>query len=299
MDPSARTIDHPTLVAAVAGELDQRAGVCRPEHWEVGEAVAGRLGLAVALDPLDALGTGIFVRRAQDWPIELLSMFRWACVAVRTPNGRLNRDAAWWSEARAAGVVLTAMDWLPEPGGWQPKLLADDIDWTAQQGSVCWVSDAETPGPPRGWNGQLTQTRRYIAEARAACDRAGVALGFTGIAMLPATATWRAWVAGCSDLLIPQPYDRYGAYEVAYPRRVLDRWIELGADAGRIVIGRGAFVDPDGPGPLAARWRTAAEIARHRATTPTGYPLVGEAWWPPAGRMPAAVLAAIHPIVGP
>lgn len=241
--------------------------------------------------PLDSLGVGVFVRRLRDWPIEALARFDWACVPVLTSGrGAMNRDAGWWADAQAASVRLTAMDWLPPPGNFEAGL-ERAIDWSAEHGSLCWVVDAETPGPPRGWIGQPVQAHSYVAIARARCDASDCGLGFTGIAMLPRRAEWRAFIEGCGDLLVPQPYDRWGAYEAAYPGRVLDRWRELGARDERLYIGRGAFVDPDGRGPEHARWRTPQEIERHRATTPPG--LAGECWWPPVGKMPSRVAGTI------
>lgn len=293
------------VVGAVAAVLDEDHGTCLTYHRELGRRVADHLGLhavaepaeedlAAAVEaphPLEALGVGVFVRRIEDWPIEVLARFDWACVAVLTSGrGTINRDPAWWKDAGAAGVRLTAMDWLPSPHRWKPGL-EEAIDWSTAHGSLCWVADAETPGPPRGWNGATRETRDYLELARARCDAAGCGLGFTGIAMLPRTVTWRRWVAGASDLLVPQPYDRWGAYEPDYAEKVLDRWRELGAAEERLVVGRGAFVDPDARGPEKARWRTPGEIARHRATTPVG--ATAECWWPPVGKPPSRAVEAI------
>lgn len=241
-------------------------------------------------NPLDELGVGVFVRRIGDWPIEVIARFGWACVAViGQGRGALNRDPEWWADARAAGVVLTAMDWLPPPAGWKTGL-DDAIAWSSAHGSLCYVLDAETPGPPRGWNGQLAPAQAFVREARRLADEYRTGLGFTGLAKLPSIFPGPTFVQECFDLSIPQPYDRYGAYEPLYGRRSVEHYRKLGAS--RIAIGRGAFVDPDGVGPEKARWRSPQEIERHRATTPTTG-IVGEIWWPPAGTPKPRIVDAI------
>ncbi len=276
------------VIGAVVAELEDRHGrtpTC------TGEGVADRLGLpsigTADTGPLDRLGVGVFVRRIQDWPIELLARFGWACVAVLSSGrGAMNRDSGWWRAAGAAGVVLTAMDWLPGPERW-PAGLADAIAWSAEHGSVCWVVDAE-----REWVDEVYEADLYVRRARVRCDAAGCGLGLTSYATLPRRWPAEVFVPGCSDLTIPQPYDRWGAYLPGYAARVLDRYREAGAV--RLAVGRGAFVDPDGAGPERARWRTPLEIARHRETTPPiEGDLVGSCWWPPRGRPKARVVEAI------
>lgn len=290
----SRAIDRTAVVDAVAAELDERAEQCRTVHAEIGAAVADRLGLVhrdpKPGNPLDALGVGIFVRRIEDWPIELLARFDWACVAViSSGRGKLNRDPAWWRDAGAAGVTLTAMDWLPPPGNWRPGL-ADAIAWTAEHGSICYVADAEGPGPPRGWNGCDEEAREYVAAMRELCDRAGCGLGVTALA-LPPRSYPRVLIEGCSDLAICQPYDRDHRLDRKYPLRSIERYRDLGAQ--RIAIGRGAFRrERNSMGELRARWRTPSEIEAHHATTPAEG-LVGEAWWPPVGTPSDRIVDAI------
>ncbi len=241
-------------------------------------------------NPLDELGVGVFVRRIGDWPIEVLARFDWACIAViEDGRGKLNRDVGWWADARAGGVKLTAMDWLPPPAKWRTGL-AEAVAWSAEHGSLCYVLDAEGPGPPKGWNGQLAPAKAFVAEARRLCDASRTGLGFTGFATLPPIFPGPTFLRGCADLQIPQPYDRHGAYALGYGQRSVDGYRKLGAT--RIAIGRGAFVDPDGVGPELARWRVPQEIERHRATTPRNG-LVGEIWWPPAGTPRPRVVDAI------
>jgi hypothetical protein len=291
-------LDRDDVVRAVREVLDGDKGQCRPEHARIGALVADRLGLLEDTAPeipsakrgtLDALGVGVFVRRIKDWPIEVLARFDWACVAVvNDGRGKINRDSQWWRDARAAGVTLTAMDWLPTPGKWRSGL-DDAIAWSTEHGSICYVADAEGPAPPRGWNGAAAQAREYVAAARALCDRHGCALGWTGLALPPRDDAWRAF-AGGSDLTICQPYDRDHELDPRYPVRSVERYRELGAQ--RVVLGRGAFRrERQSDGSLASRWRTPSEIEAHRATTPAG--TVSEAWWMPAGTPRARIVDAI------
>lgn len=285
------------VVDAVSAELNSIEGACRDEHRRIGDRVADRLGLAdqasikhPSSNPLDRLGTGVFVRRIGDFPIEVLACFDWACVAV-IEKGRsaINRDPAWWADAAAAGVVLTAFDWLPPPATWSTGL-EDAIAWSSAHGSICFVLDAEGPGPPKGWNGQLAAAQAFSREARRLCDFYRCGLGFTGFASLSPIFPGPTFLQECSDLAIPQPYDRHGAYQPGYGKHSVEGYRKLGAT--RIAIGRGAFVDPDGVGPDRARWRSPQEIARHRATTPSEG-LVGSIWWCPVGKPSPRILNAI------
>lgn len=303
--------DRSTVIAAVTAELEQRAGECLEEHAAIAARVADRLGLRGGLEigsdrseapgitpqrsglevdrdlkpenVLDVLGTGVFVRRLHDYPIEILARFGWAIVPViNAGRAELNRDPAWWADARAAGVRLVAMDWLPTP----TRMVtghAEAVAWSAEHGAIAWLIDAEAE-----WHHRPVPAAALVAEARQLCDAHGLGLGLTSLAMLPDRREWEILVAGCADLSVPQPYDRYGAYEADYAARSVDRWQRLGAQ--RIAVGRGAFVDPDGVGPEKARWRSPQEIERHRATTPPG---LATAWWPPAGRPSARVVDAI------
>lgn len=283
------------VIAAVAAELDEREAQCRDAHVVIGARVADRLGLTAKLpaivtaNPLDALGVGVFVRRIRDWPIEVLARFDWACIAViNSDRGAINRDSQWWRDAGAAGVTLTAMDWLPTPGRWRAGL-ADAIAWSAEHGSICYVADAEGPTPPRGWNGEAEAAQEYVAEARRRCDMSRCALGWTGLALPPRDGAWRAF-AGGADLTICQPYDRDHQLDARYPVRSVERYRELGAK--RVALGRGAFrreVQPDGS--MRSRWRTPSEIEAHRRTTPEG--TTSECWWMPAGTPSARVVDAI------
>ena len=230
--------------------------------------------MTCAPHPLDSLGTGVFIRRIADYPVELLARFSWACIAVvNEGRGALNRDPGWWADARAAGVTLTAFDWLPTPQRFATGL-EDAITWSAEHGSACYVADLE-----REWHHEPAAATAYVDAARRACDAVRCGLGLTSFAMVPKRREWEILVAGCADLSVPQAYDRDGYYAPDYAARCVDRWQALGAQ--RIAVGRGAFVDPDRRGPEHARWRSVPEIARHRATTPPGMPTC---WWPPAGR---------------
>lgn len=291
-------IDRAAVVGAVAAELDERVGRCVEEHGAIGARVADRLGLVErdhkpdnVVHPLERLGTGVFIRRISDWPIEVLARFGWACVAVISgQRARLNRDAAWWRDASAAGVRLTAMDWLPTPATWRSGL-AEAIAWSAEHGSLCYVTDAEGPSAPRGWNGAVVPARAYVAEMQRLTAAAGCGLGVTALALPPASYP-RILIEGCPDLAITQPYDRDHALDAAYPVRSSARYVELGARPERIVVGRGAFRRERGRGgELVPRWRTPGEIEAHRATTPAG--TAATCWWPPVGRMPPRVVDAI------
>lgn len=287
------------LVEAVVCELRLRGTLAASHPVQTADAIADRLGLvAPAIATADTLappppegegrlGVGVFVRRISDWPIELLARFDWAVVAVLSSGrGAMNRDASWWRDAGAAGVVLMAMDWLPSPERWRSGL-ADGIAWSSAHGSTCWINDAE-----REWVRQALEAARYVEYARAQCDASGCGLGLTSYATLPRHWPSDVLVSGCGDITIPQPYDRWGAYEPGYATRVLERYRELGAT--RLAVGRGAFVDPDAQGPKKSRWRRPLEIARHRETTPPlKGDLVGECWWPPRGKPPAGRVEAI------
>ncbi len=80
-------------------------------------------------------------------------------------------------------------------------------------------------------------------------------------------------------------HEVHGAAGPAYVARVLEHWRETGARD--LIIGRRAHeLDDEDPD----HWRPPAQIAEHRADTPTG---MDEAWWLAGGTPPAEVVEAI------
>jgi hypothetical protein len=282
-------ITRAEVVDAVKAELDSRPEQVFGGHAAFGECVADRLHLAH--DPLDALGVGVFVRRLRDWPIEIISRFGWCCVAIVTAERKaINRDLAWYEAARAAGVTITTMDWLPAPTSWH-RGLADAIAFSAEVGAEAYVIDAE-----REWKGEDDEARRYLAAAAKMTETITphVRLGFTSYALCSPhpTIPWRTFLGG-TEIAIAQAYDREHALKRGYAERAIAEYEERGAR--RVVVGRGAYrreLARSPGGKPRVRWRTALEIEQHAATTPaSGH--VGTCFWPPVGRPPAAVLDAI------
>lgn len=291
-------IDRGLVIAAVRDELDARAEGCRPEHVAIGAAVADRLGLEhdtrpdlprvverAIVPPLDRLGTGAFVRRVQDWPLEVVRRFGWVCVAVINSNrAAMNRDRAWFEAVRSAGVAITVMDWLPAPANWG-KGLASAVAFAREVGALAYVIDGELE-----WKGKhAVAAAAFVAEvARLGAE---VRPGFTSYSLPTShpTLPWRAFLEHAA-LAIPQPYDRFLNAAPGYAERACEEYRARGAV--RIACGRGAHRADDPATPQVEAWRTPDQLRAHRALTPPAG-IVGTAWWFPAGRPSAERVDAI------
>lgn len=272
------------LVEAGAEVLTERGEKAAADPLATMEAIADRLGLR---EEPDAPQSWLFVRR-DDWaPIEVLRRFDGAIIPVRSPRGILHREPSYWLRARAAGVEVVGMDWMLEPGRWREGL-ASTVAFLASVGArgFCINAEPRPKGYPRRWEGQREEAHAYAVAARDLCDRHRLQLWFSSWAMPRARESfpWADFIRP-AHVCIPQPYEVHGRAGPGYVAEVLGEWRELGAR--EMILGRGAHeLDPSD----ADHWRTRAEVTAHRASTPRG---MSEAWWTPAGPIPAAVLDAM------
>lgn len=309
-------ITRERIIEAVRAELDERAAQCREEHGAIGAAVADRLGLSDGLRDASRLEAGhvapsssdaslvdagdasrspartrgrvwVFGRRIAFLPIAVAQRFDGVILATRTSRGAANRSPGWIEEALSRGVEIVGWDWMLAPGQWRPGL-GEHVCWLKSVGARALTLNVEprSPGTPEDWRGKHDELRAYADTSRELCDLHGLELWVTSWA-LPSSAPTFPWLELIQPAhrCIPQPYEVHGRTGAEYVARVIAEWRERGART--IILGRGAHeLDKSD----ADAWRTPAEIAAHRASTPTG---MDEAWWLPAGTPPQEVVEAI------
>ena len=301
--------------AAIVAELGAAQGMCLPSHAALADRVLARLrgpeapasvtGGASVPAPDDEPQAAAearrgsvlaFVRpvgglRAQD-----AARFDGLIVCGRSSRGRVSLPTLWLGEVdRAADgepPARVVWDWMVDPVDAAPGL-HDLVERARDIGARAVLLNAEPParkhrGTPLDWATRRGAMEYYASTAREMCDAAGMELWVTGWA-LPSAAPrfpWREMIAPAHRCM-PQPYEVHGREGSAYVAQCLAEWVEHGAARDRLIVGRGAHeLDTSD----ADAWRTPAEIAAHRASTPAG---MDEAWWPPAGRWPAEVVGAI------
>jgi len=214
-------------------------------------------------------------------------------VAVESHRGTFNRGREWWD---ALSCDRMGFVWLPLPGQWSAAETRGTCRFLGSVGAGAVVINAEPRSPkhkPHRWeDGHADDARRYMAAVNEAAAEHGLEVGFTSWARTGARRRF-PWAAffGASTFSITQPYEVHGRTGRAYVDACIADYREHGHDD--VWCGRGAHEldrsDDDG-------WRTAAEIAEHRESTPPG---AKEAWWLPAGRLPSSVLDAILADRGP
>ncbi len=284
------------VAEAVAREIGARGAKAVEDPWGTGLAVADRLGFDPIAKPAPARGESwLFVRQVDDVPPEVAARFDGVIVAARVYRaGRVrlaNQDASWFAAVRAARVRVAVFDWMLPPGTWAQGLAAS-VAWAKSVGAEAYCLNVE-PRPatyPHGrWEGQHDEAALYASTARDLCDRRGLQLWITSWAKPSQRKTFpiREFVRP-AHVCIPQPYEVHHPGGSAYVEAVIAEWRGYGAK--EVWIGRGAHEidrsDNDA-------WRTPAEIAAHRRSTPAG---ATEVWWPPAGslaRRPAVVAAMV------
>lgn len=237
--------------------------------------------------------TWLFVRRLEDAPVELATRFDGVIVAHRVfRRGRVkltNADGGWYEALREHGTRLVLFDWMLPPGHWR-KGLGAAIVAAKTRSAIAYCLNVE-PRPKsypadQRWEGRPDEAGLYATEARDHCDRRNLELWYTSWARPTARESFPVEpFIRASHVDIPQPYRVHGKPSDDYEEQVIAEWEELGAK--RIILGRGAHELDKSDGDA---WRTAEEIAEHRATTPEG---ADTAWWVPRGRMPGEVLEAI------
>lgn len=219
----------------------------------------------------------LFVRQARWAPPPVAARYDGVIVATRYDERPINRGTGYWRDLRERGVRTAGFDWLPLPGAWRPGLGAM-VHFLRDVGAEAFCANIE-PLPddePNRWEGKHDEARRYVDEARRLCDGARLEFWFSSWARPSARRSfpWAEFVPR-AHVNIPQPYEVHGRSGPEYVADVLEQWRDLGAR--RIILGRGAHEldrsDDDA-------WRTVAEIAAHRQSTPAG---MSEAWWPPTG----------------
>lgn len=281
------TIDRATVITAVRDELDARALECREEHAAIGGSVADRLGL---LEPPSAPARGrvwLFGRRQSWLPLDLTRRFGGVILATRSASAaKPNRSVAWCEAAREAGVELAGWDWALDPGAWRSGL-AEHVRWLASVGAIALCINVEPMSTPaRDWRRKHDELRAYTTETREHCDRHGLELWVTSWS-LPTSAPTFPWLElfASAHRAIPQCYEVHGRAGAAYVAQAMAEYRERGAR--ELILGRAAHEldksDSDA-------WRTPAEVAQHRSSTPAG---VDEAWWLAMGTPPADVVDAM------
>lgn len=284
------------VIAAAIAEHRARGGTFPTDAGELGASLADRLGLPhPSLTPCAERGrVFVFVRQQRWFTIDVAARFGGVIVCTRNAAGkRANRDLSWYASLRAKGVELVTWEWMLDPGFvWRPGLPGEiSFAKSINARAVCInLEPASGPlkGTSRDWRGKHAEVRAYIGAARELCDQAGIELWVTSWALTKNAPTfpWRELIAPAHRCL-PQPYEVHGRAGPAYVADVFRDWIEHGADRAQIVVGRGAHeLDDDDRD----HWRTPAQIAMHRSSTPPGF---DEAWWTAGGRMPPEVVAAI------
>jgi len=208
-------------------------------------------------------------------------------VAVESHRGTFNRGREWWD---ALTCDRMGFIWLPLPGQWNPAETRETIRFLGSVKASAVMINAEPRSPthkPHRWeDGHADEARRYMACVNEAAEKHGLAVGFTSWARTGARRRFPwAQFFGASTFSVTQPYEVHGRTGRAYVDACLADYRDHGHTD--VWCGRGAHEldrsDDDG-------WRTAAEIAEHRESTPPG---AKEAWWLPAGRLPESVLDAI------
>lgn len=280
-------VDRPTVIAAVVAELDERFRACEPLHRDIGAGVADRLDLAEPAPPPPRGRVWLFGRRQSWLPLELTRRFGGVILATRSASAaKPNRSAAWCEAAREAGVELAGWDWALDPGAWRPGL-AEHVRWLASVGAIALCINVEPMSTPaRDWRRKHDELRAYTTETREHCDRHGLELWVTSWS-LPSSAPTFPWLEllAPAHRAIPQCYEVHGLDGRAYVDQAIAEYRERGAR--EIILGRAAHEldksDSDA-------WRTPAEVAQHRTSTPAG---VDEAWWLAMGTPPRDVVDAI------
>jgi hypothetical protein len=228
----------------------------------------------------------LFVRRHRDVTPVQANRCTGVIVAVESHRGIFNRDRSWWD---GVSCEKQGFLWLPLPGMWEERETRETIRFLGSVRAVAVVVNAEPRSPkhrPRWEDGHRKEAADYMAIVREAATEHGLEVGFSSWARPSARRSfpWAEFVTA-SDFTIPQPYEVHGRSGSAYVDACLEEYRALGSHD--TWTGRGAHEldrsDSDA-------WRTPAQIAEHRESTPAG---AKEAWWLPAGRLPGRVLDAI------
>ena len=321
-------ITRAALVAAVAEILDEATKECVPAHRDIGKRVADRLGLpadvaeadtdpapaegerytdstdrdSLALPDWHPRGRALFWRSWTGWgdtPTEAAEAyadcFDWACCPVlwrdKDPDGeaagrRPNRHAEIYQVFAARSIPWWGMVFC-SPADFEAEL-RDAVAFCAAHGAVGLVLDVERPfrDVPR------SQVSRLARFARKLCDDAGLKLGFTsyGGRGYPRVYKFKAWLAHCNGITVPQHYDRDLAFDPDYPAESQARYHAAGAK--HIVAGVGlraykkAKEDQEG----IDRTKKPGEVRRHLEI------IDAETWcaWGRVDRLPEDVLEVLQ-----
>lgn len=229
----------------------------------------------------------LFVRRTLDVAPEQANRCDGVIVAVRNPRGKLGRNEDWWERVTCEKHGFW---WFVEPLAWNEGQIAETCGYLRDRGAVSICMNIEPRGKShdgKRWeDGYADDAVKFMALVVTHARRCGLRIGFSSWAWPQSRRSfpWREFMEP-ADYSIPQPYEVHGRSGQDYINASLGAYQELGSLEEW--LGRGAHEldksDDDA-------WRTPAEIAEHRATTPPGMP---EVWWLPRGRLPSKVLDAI------
>lgn len=229
-------------------------------------------------------GAGIFLRRPKDLDTGRLvkAGIKWVAVAQTYRDRPITGYDVAARAAKDAGLGLALWSWFPE-------LLFGAASEDSLRSAYVLRADEYWANVEADASGATDEAALYASGLWIEAADHGIPVRLCSYGVPPRTFPLSALISqGLGG--VAQAYDRYGAYNLKYPDQCRKAWAKAGCTD--LIMGVGAFVDPDGAGPDDARWRTPAEIRRHLELFKFK---PGDAWiaWPPVGRPSLPVLRAI------